>query len=774
MDFWTKLKGLRAVGIGNAFRSLAYGFKRDRVDRRHLPRQRCEEAVPPGGVVGFSALAGGLKISFENAQLEVQFLTNDFVRVTWQPGELPVAYTIAQSVWPTVKATYDAIESGWFLASGKLRVEVDASGAIRFLRADGTLVRSDGPPLRGGDSWTLPGELTPEESIFGMGERTRRLDLRGHSYRNWNREPKGAYTHGDDPLYVSVPVYLSRRKEGAHLAYFENSFDSTFSFKESSRHEFAGGALRYYVAVGSPAHCMDRYTALTGRPAMPPRWALGYHQARWSYMDEAEVRQLAADFRKHELPLHAIHLDIHYMDDYRVFTVDPVRFPDLPKLTSDLRDDGVHTVVILDPGIKTDPEYDVFASGLKGNVFCRYPDGELAVGPVWPGPCAFPDFTRIETREWWGDHYGRVVDWGIDGVWHDMNEVAVFAAHGEPTLPLATRHDFDGRGGDHREGHNLYALLEARAGYEGLKRARPDGRPWILSRSGWAGVQRYAWTWTGDCESDWWTLGQSVRIALGMGLSGIPYNGPDIGGFGGSPSAELFTRWFQVGALLPFFRTHCAVFAPRREPWVFGEPTLGIVREFLRLREQLMPYLYTLAYEANQTGAPLVRPLFWEFADDADVTGVDDQFLLGSSLLVAPVMEAGATVREVVLPPGKWFDFWSDEILEGGRTISAEVTLERIPIYVRDGSAIPLAKGDETELHLFLATSEQPKSAPLGRLYSDAGDGFGPHRYEGFAVAVQGGKVAVSRAVIQESGFAAPDLSVALHGPIPESLATNI
>jgi len=490
-------------------------------------------------------------------------------------------------------------------------------------------------------------------------------------------------------------------------------------------------------------------------------------------MDEREVLQLAADFSRHELPLSAIHLDIHYMDGYRVFTADSSRFPDLPALTSSLRDDDVHTVAILDPGIKVDPDYDLYASGLEGDVFCRYPNGELAVGPVWPGPCAFPDFTRIETREWWGDHYGRVADWGIDGVWHDMNEVAVFAAHGEPTLPLATRHDFDGRGGDHREGHNLYALLEARAGFEGLKRARPDVRPWILSRSGWAGVQRYAWTWTGDCESDWWTLGQSVRIALSMGLSGIPYNGPDIGGFGGNPSAELFTRWFQAAALLPFFRTHCAVFARRREPWVFGEPTLAIVRDFLLLRERLMPYLYTLAYEANQTGAPLVRPLFFDYPDCLDLRAVDDLFMVGPSLLVAPVLEEGANERQIVLPPGRWFDFWTDDIVEGGQTISAALTLERIPIYVRDGSVLPLAMAGKTELHVYLASLESASSTPNGRLYSDAGDGYGPHRYEEFGVRAVQGKIVVSSRAIRDKQYPAPELTPVLHGPLGDSLETN-
>lgn len=348
---------------------------------------------------------------------------------------------------------------------------------------------------------------------------------------------------------------------------------------------------------------------------------------------------------------------------YRIFTVDTRQFPNLAGLARDLADKRVFLVTILDPGVKHDRA--VLNEGLAGNAFCTLPDKTLARAPVWPGWCAFPDFTDPRARAWWGRQYPRLLVAGITGFWHDMNEPAAFAIWGDPTLPHATRHAPDGRGGDHREAHNLYGLLMNQAGYEALRAYRPQRRPFILSRSGWAGVQRYAWNWTGDVESTWEALRQTVATVLGLALSGIAFTGPDVGGFSGAPSAELYLRWFQLATFLPFFRTHSAKFIPRREPWSFGEPTLSIAREFLKLRYRLLPYLYTLAWTASQTGHPLVRPLFWPDGKDPTLWDVQDEFLLGESLLVAPVLVQGAQAREVILPEGTWYGFFDDRTFRG-------------------------------------------------------------------------------------------------------------
>ncbi|UCF62586.1 MAG: alpha-glucosidase, partial [Anaerolineaceae bacterium] len=409
----------------------------------------------------------------------------------------------------------------------------------------------------------------------------------------------------------------------------------------------------------------ERYTELTGRPVLPPRWAFGYHQSRWGYKSEGMIRELVAGFLEHALPISAIHLDIDYMKGYRVFTVDSERFPDLAGFTHELESQGIKIVTILDCGVKSDPQYSVYNEGLAEDVFCKGPDAEVLYGPVWPGWCAFPDFTQPKTRSWWGSYYGRLLELGVAGIWHDMNEPAVFSAWGDYTLPQSTQHDLEGRGGDHREAHNLYGLLMNRSGYEALRELRPDRRPWIVTRSGWAGIQRYAWHWTGDTESSWRSLRMTVSMILNLGLSGVPFVGPDIGGFSGSPSAELFTRWFQLATFLPFFRTHSAVFTPPREPWVFGEPYLTIIRDFLGLRYKLLPYFYTLAWQSHQYGHPMVRPLFWHDVEDPNLWGIDDAFLLGKNLLVAPILEESASSRHLVLPKGNWFNFWDDTILQG-------------------------------------------------------------------------------------------------------------
>ena len=767
MDIRTKLQGLKALGYGNVLKSLFYAFRRDRLDRRYLRPDRKGPPVAPGKFREVDTHNWGAEFHFKNAGLELRFLAPDLVRLTWEPGVRPVPYARANREWTVPEVEIGGGDKGWTFTTASLRVEVSPDGAVRYYSTKGKLLRRELPPTYAGQSWTQRAELRDEERIYGLGERTASLNLRPGSYRAWNMEPMGAYTVGDDPLYVSVPAFVGLHSLGSYLVYFENAFESWFDFDEMASATFRDGALRYYFAAGPPANALRRYAEVTGMPAMPPRWALGFHQARWSYENEREVRDLVASFREHELPLSAVHLDIHYMEGYRVFTVDRTRFPDLARLAAELKESGVRLVTIIDPGVKMDEKYELYADGLKKGVFCMLPTGEPAVGPVWPGNCVFPDFTSHETRQWWGEQYRKVADWGVEGVWHDMNEVAVFASHGEATLPLCTRHDFDGRGGDHREGHNLFALLEARAAYKGMLSVRPDKRPWILSRSGWAGLQRYAWTWSGDCESDWWTLRQSIRMALGMGLSGIPYNGPDIGGFGGSPSPELFIRWFQACAFFPFFRVHCAVFAPRREPWVFGEPTLSIVREFLKLRYRLMPYLYTLAWEAARSGHPLMRPMFWPDAAERALWDIDDQFFLGDALLVAPVLEPDGRGRNVVLPAGDWYDFWSPlRVHRGPSELAATASLERIPLYVRAGAVVPMDESGTATLHLYAPVRDQ-ELPEAGVLYMDDGDGHGPARVDLFSVTRTGTELSISRRNRRNSQFPCPEYRLVLHGAEP-------
>jgi alpha-glucosidase len=409
-----------------------------------------------------------------------------------------------------------------------------------------------------------------------------------------------------------------------------------------------------------------------------------------------------------------------------VFTNDPDKYPDLEMLSSELAEEGIKTVVILDPGVKIDPDYGVYRTGLEQDAFLKLPDGTPMRGLVWPGWVHFPDFTSPMVRRWWGEYYQRLIDDGIAGFWHDMNEPSSFSAFGEGTVPRVTQHNFEGRGGNHEEGHNVYGLQMCAAGHLAVRNYARDLRPWFLTRSGWAGVQRYAWKWTGDVESTWDALKMTIATVLGLGMSGIPFSGSDIGGFSGNPDAELYIRWFQMSTFMAFFRNHAAIGTNRREPWVFGEPTTTILRQMLYLRRKFIPYLYNLAWDANQTGAPFARPLFWLTPQDKRLWEIDDAYLLGDSLLVAPVVEPGGVTRSVFLPEGAWYHFWDDQLYPGGTQAEVDAPLQRIPLFVRAGSILPLSENGLLTLHLYLP--QQDSYDLLSQLYSDRGEGFDIYR----------------------------------------------
>ncbi len=577
---------------------------------------------------------------------------------------------------------------------------------------------------------------------------------------------------------------------------------------------FAGGVLRRYAVAGPVPHLLDRYTELTGRPTLPPRWALGYHQSRWGYRTEADVRAVMDGYRALDLPLSALHLDIDYMRGFRVFTVDPARFPDLGHLAASMGEQGTRLVTIVDPGVKVDPDYEVYREGRDQHRFCTDERGHLVEGVVWPGRSVYPDFTDPAARSWWAGHYRTLTDAGVEGIWHDMNEPTSIALMGDPTLPVSTRHHFDGRGGDHGEGHNLYGLLMNRAGYNGLRAARPDSRPFIVSRSGWAGMQRYAWNWTGDTDSTWASMRQQIATVVGLGLSGVPYSGSDVGGFSGVPDDEMYLRWLQMSVCMPFCRTHSVLGVPPREPWCFDDATRAVVTAWIRFRYRLLPYLYTLAHDAAESGAPLVRPLWWPAPRDASAPDaapagaagrdVDDAFFLGPSLVVAPVTTAGARQRTVALPAGRWTNLWGDDVVERRPSMLCAAPLERIPVLVRAGAVVPLDDGwagtggpcridgddlpdaaegasdtatltlDHGTVRLAFHCFADDQGEAEGVCTDDAGDGHGPLRRD--RVRVQGMAAGeTARVSWERSGEFPPpaSLRVVLHGFVAERASAD-
>jgi alpha-glucosidase len=690
MNFFEKIgAALRFVGPTNTARAVAYALRRDRLDARRRPMAGAQ-STHIGELKAKRKTDAGAFFLFEKAEVAIRFLAMDLVRITWTPGTPPRPYALAQGdnvekddgKGPRIK--HEEVHDGITMKTDALTLNFSDSGTLTLKNKRGQMLRQEDPPiLQGGKGggWEHQAHLREGEAIHGLGERAAGLDLRGGIYRMWNTDVGGAYGPGRDPLYLGIPLYIGRHPLGSVLVFYENSHDGSIAFDHDvATANFEGGALREYLFVGDVPHLLSRYTELTGRAPLPPRWAFGFHQCRWGYKNEEDVRAVAEGFKKRDLPLDVIHLDIDYMDGYRVFTVDKKAFPDLPKLAADLKEDGIRLVTILDPGVKADEKYALYAEGKKERLFCRTPRGRPFLGVVWPGLAAFPDFTRPKTRAWWGFQYKKLLDQGISGFWHDMNEPASFAAWGDPSLPKNLSHNLDGIGGDHAEAHNVYGHLMAQSAYEVMKDEHGVERPWIVTRSGWAGTQRYAWKWTGDTESTWEALRMTIPQVINLGLSGIPYVGPDIGGFSGAPDKELFIRWFQLATFLPFMRVHSALDSPRREPWAFDDETVDICRTFLKLRHRLIPTFEKLAEETQAKGWPLVRPMFWH-SENADADGLEDQFFLGEDLLVAPVLEKGATERKVHLPKGKWRVFEEDEVLEGGKIEVFPVQLGDCPCF---------------------------------------------------------------------------------------------
>ena len=545
--------------------------------------------------------------------------------------------------------------------------------------------------------------LRDDEQVYGLGSKTgdfnkRGRQLGGYNYTMWNSDTF-AYDLSTDPIYVSVPFFLVLRGGRSHGIFFDNTFRSNFDIGHQSQGRLSfgadGGELNYYFINGpDPKSVINRYTALTGRMPLPPRWALGYHQCRYSYYPDSKVRFIAQNFRERRIPADVIWLDIHYLEGFNPFTWDPQRFPDPPGLIADLGRLGLRLVTIVDAHPKKAPGWAPYDSGLAGDHLVKNPDGSVYEAPVWPsraeknpGPSVFPDFSKPAAREWWGGLFAALVKAGVAGIWNDMNEPAIFDTP-TATMPLTVRHDNEGQPTDHREIHNVYGLLNTQGTYEGLLRLRPNVRPFVLTRATYAGGQRYAAVWPGDNVSDWGNLRASIATLMGMGLSGLTFVGSDIGGFAEAPSAELYTRWLQTGVFYPFMRTHTADGTPDQEPWSYGICHERLNRRAIELRYELLPQIYNVMREASVTGVPAMRPLLLEFPDDPNTYGMQDQFMFGSDLLIAPVLREGVTEREVYLPKGDWFDYWTGQRHAGGTRIRMPVTLASIPIFVRAGAVL--------------------------------------------------------------------------------------
>ncbi|ARP73942.1 glycosyl hydrolase [Streptomyces pluripotens] len=708
-------------------------------------------------------LGGGL-IRFSRSRLRIIVTVGGAVFWGWDGAEPHPSYALAGSCpEPDPRAVLEPDkDGGWRVVAERVTIVISRHGAVEICTPGGVVLRRDLPPrwwepVGGGAArWMQRSEVAADARFFGLGGRASGPRLRDGTYRLWNTDPGRAFGPGEDPLYLTMPVQLVVADAGTHLVFHDNTWDGAVVLREGvegagSGHDRAGhcavrmdgGPLRCWVMVGTPARVLHLWASLTGAPALPPAWALGHHHARWGFGSEQEVRRIIAGYQERGLPLDAVHLDIDHYDDHQVFTVDQERFPKLPLLAEELRREGVRLVSIVDPAVRATPGNAVYDSGSAVDAFVRDASGRTVRGVVWAGESVFPDFTHARVRKWWGGLYEERLEQGFAGFWHDMNEPTSFNAFGEPTLPRSARHALEGRGGDHREAHNVYGLCMARAGYEGVRELSPQERPFLFSRSGWAGMQRYGGTWSGDVATGWPGLRASLSLVLGLGLCGVPYSGPDVGGFDGSPTPELYLRWFQLGSYLPLFRTHASLRAGRREPWEFGAEVLEHARAALLERRRLLPYFVTLAQLARRTGAPYVRPLWWGAPEDRALRDCEDAFLLGDGLLVAPVLDPGADRRAVQLPRGRWYDTVTEEAYEGPAQVLLDAPLSRTPVLARGGAVIPV-RGARGGLELEVWAPARGRTGG-GLVVADAGDGGEEPEIERFVARRQGRRVVVTR-----------------------------
>lgn len=635
--------------------------------------------------------------------------------------------------------------------AARVVVRPDGQALVSVLDAAGEVVVEDAPeapPRVDADSGSVEvSKVRPRDQfVYGFGEKPLPMDRTSFEVVQWNSDTP-AYRTGTDPTYQSTPFYIGLRRGKAYGLFFDNTHRSYFNVgkRNPERITFGapGGFLDSYVFCGGPTRdprqVVRRYTELTGRSQLPPLWALGYQQSRWGYYPEKRVRDLAARFRATRTPCDAIYLDIDYMNGYRVFTWDASRFPDPKALVTDLKRDGFHTVVIIDPGIKVDDAYGVYRSGQAAGVFVRRQDGSEFRGPVWPGTCAFPDFTSSAARKWWGAQFAGLVGVGIAGFWTDMNEPSVFLPpdFGEPwtlqhpakTFPPDTRHDGDGQPDSHARYHNVYGQQMTRATHDGVLALAPERRPFVLTRATYAGGQRYAASWTGDNIATWEHLELTIPMLLTMGLNGQSMVGADVGGFVDAPTPELYARWLQAACLTPIMRSHTVTGTPDQEPFSYGDGYADLNRATIELRYELMPYLYTQFEQAERTGEPVMRPLWLDTPSDPRVLLVDDQFLVGRDLLVAPVLRPGIVARRVVFPTGNdWVDWYTGNVHKGGTEADVPAPANRLPLFVRAGALVPTrAPAPHTGAQLAGPVTLRvfPGGEGLGNLFEDPGDGFG-------------------------------------------------
>ncbi len=657
----------------------------------------------------------------DGSQVRIAVLAPDLIRVRAAfLGKLPDrdhSWAIEKTSWDVPRWGLTDDSAALRLSTAELEVVIYRSPLrIEFRDAKShQVINADQQPMRFDPQSGVVADartLGFDEHFYGLGEKAARLDKRRGEFTMWNSDTFG-YQEGTDPVYQSIPFYIGWQHGAAYGIFFDNSYRTHFDFGATSQEYAAfsaeGGEMNYYFFQGpSMAKILARYADLTGHMPLPPLWALGNQQSRYSYYPDSLAEEVVRKYRADDLPLDVLHLDIHFMNGFRPFTWDPGRFPDPKGFTDRLRAQGVKVVTIVDPGIKYQPaeegardaashpelapqdrSYYVYNQGQAADYFLKQKDGRTYIVRVWPGDSVFVDYTLEAAARWWGDLHRAYTDNGVAGIWNDMNEPSDFNDQtGKSQMDVIT---YDGGTYSSYAGNrNVFALNEARATYQGLERLLPGRRPYVITRAAYAGIQRYATMWAGDNRSTWDALALSLPMFMTLGLSGEPFVGADVGGFIGRADAALLVRWYEVGFLTPFCRNHADMSSPDHEPWRYGTYYEDIIRKYLKLRYRLLPFLYTALEESHRTGLPLFRPLLLNYQDDENTLRIDDEFMIGSDLLAAPILKPDLTSRLVYLPSGVWYDYWTGARQLGARMIRVDAPLETVPLFVRGGAILPL------------------------------------------------------------------------------------
>jgi alpha-glucosidase len=655
-----------------------------------------------------------IKTTNANAEITVYTPSVIRVRIDNKPFKPDFSYAVVGKILP-VRADITQNDNEIDIVTDSLKAVIQKKPfSIAFYTIDGKVINEDEHGLT--TTWveqsvTTYKKMQDDEHFIGLGEKTGNLDRKGNGYTNWNSDVYG-YNVNQDPLYSTIPFYVGIHHGLNYGIFLDNTYQTDFNFGASNNRFSSfgarGGEMNYYFIYHKRlADIITSYTWLTGRMPMPPLWALGYQQNRYSYYPEAEVMRIANTLREKHIPADGITLDIHYMDRYQLFTWNKNRFPDPAQMNADLNKLGFKTTVIVDPGIKVEKGARAYEDGLSKDVYIKYPDGQAYTGQVWPGWCNFADFTNPKGREWWRNQVKFFAESGVSGIWNDMNEISTWGQK----APDNVLYNYDGNQTTTLQAHNVYGMQMARSSYEGALEHFKE-RPFILSRSGYAGLQRYSALWTGDNRAEDGHMLQGVRLLNSLGVSGISFTGMDIGGFTGNPSTALYTRWMQLGAFIPYYRNHTALNTKSAEPWSFGEDVLDITRNYVNLRYLMLPYIYSTFYESTQNGMPVMRSLAINYTFDAKVMDVayQNQYQFGDAFMVTP-FESGKDYGKVYFPAGTWYNLYDGEVQQGSQEKIIPLKINELPVFVKGSSIIPMQS-------LIQTTAEKPTDTLIVHIYN--------------------------------------------------------